>query len=59
MVKIEDVISPMTFNLLMSMGAGVILGWLVKGKYGRQVELRNDLPTEEENVSHTVTQSCQ
>ncbi len=51
MVKIEDIVSPMTFNLLVSMGAGVILGWLVKGKYGRQVELRNELPTEEENVS--------
>ncbi|XP_038061841.1 peptidyl-tRNA hydrolase 2, mitochondrial-like [Patiria miniata] len=55
MVKIEDVMSPMTFNLMMSMGAGVLLGWLLKGKYGRQVVLRNEQAAEtaaaNENVS--------
>ena len=46
MVKFEDVMSPMTFNLIMSMGAGVLLGWLLKGKYGRQVALRNEQAAE-------------
>ena len=54
MVKLEDIISPMTFNLIMSMGAGVILGWLVKGKYGRQVVLRNEQTAETATVDENV-----
>ncbi|XP_022085615.1 peptidyl-tRNA hydrolase 2, mitochondrial-like [Acanthaster planci] len=46
MVKFEDLMSPMTFNLIMSMGAGVLLGWLLKGKYGRQVMLQDQQAAE-------------
>ncbi|XP_071480145.1 peptidyl-tRNA hydrolase 2, mitochondrial-like [Diadema antillarum] len=40
MPRFSEYFTPMTVNILFSMGAGVLLGWFIKGKVGRQQILR-------------------
>lgn len=38
--KITDYVTPFNINLLVSMAAGVLMGWFLKGKWHQQLALR-------------------
>ncbi|XP_033119338.1 peptidyl-tRNA hydrolase 2, mitochondrial-like isoform X2 [Anneissia japonica] len=41
-MRLDDLISPMTLNLFVSMGCGVMLGWFMKEKYNKQLGLQSE-----------------
>ncbi|XP_071944505.1 peptidyl-tRNA hydrolase 2, mitochondrial-like isoform X2 [Antedon mediterranea] len=41
-MRLDDFVSPMTLNLFVSMGCGVMLGWFMKEKYNKQISLQNE-----------------
>ncbi|XP_780704.2 peptidyl-tRNA hydrolase 2, mitochondrial isoform X2 [Strongylocentrotus purpuratus] len=40
MPRISEYFTPLTVNVLFSMGAGVLMGWFIRGKFQRQHVLR-------------------
>ena len=40
MSKFNDLFSPMAVNILVSLAAGTLMGWLLKGKFNKQKVLQ-------------------
>ncbi|XP_072022280.1 peptidyl-tRNA hydrolase 2, mitochondrial-like [Amphiura filiformis] len=40
MSKFNDILTPMTVNVLVSLAAGSLMGWLLRGKFSRQQALQ-------------------
>ena len=57
MSRLNDILSPMTVNVLVSLAAGTLLGWLLKGKFNRQQALQAAARIGETAVSKNLISS--